>query len=345
MDSILAKSYFRFRWAACQLDAIGKCRNRATLHKYLQSIPQGLDETYDRILSSISDEDAPYAVRILRWLAFSTRPLLLCEVAEVAAIDVDREPAFDGDEILENPIEVLDICSSLVKVEMVEWQEFGGTVPNLKPLNKAVKLSHNSVKDYLLSSTGRNETLQQYKAGYCNGHDYLSMACLKYILQIDFACLKNMLQIDTKSESDNPVGKPGLYFYASNEWFVHAQKVDEKSRGWIPLAKSMVSSCRWGSFLWMRGHQFEVEFDPKWKPRQLEIAAYCTLMQLVIALLDGDYDIARHSKDIHEAVRRAARQGNTQMVAMLLGKCDEIHVDYDESLEEDLYDSRFDYGQ
>ncbi|KAF2726519.1 ankyrin, partial [Polyplosphaeria fusca] len=66
-----------------------------------------LDQTYDRILSAISEDDAEYAVRILQWLTFSARPLSIDAIAEVVAIDVERDPAFERDEVLEDPSEVL----------------------------------------------------------------------------------------------------------------------------------------------------------------------------------------------------------------------------------------------
>ena len=55
-------------------------------------------------------------MRMLQWLTFSERPLTVEEIAEVVAIDVKRNPAFDSDEILEDPLEALNICSSLVVV-------------------------------------------------------------------------------------------------------------------------------------------------------------------------------------------------------------------------------------
>ena len=83
------------------------------LRKSLTALPQTLDQTYERILSSISEEHSGYAMRILRWLTFSARPLSVEEVAEVVAIDVARDPAFDRDEVLEDPLEALNICSKV----------------------------------------------------------------------------------------------------------------------------------------------------------------------------------------------------------------------------------------
>src|ERR1700749_2236215 len=104
----------RFRWTVCQLDSLGKCLNRAQLRKSLGTLPRTLPETYERILLSI-DEYSDYASKILRWLIFSKRPLLVDEISEVVAIDPSRR-YFDEDEILEAPEDVATICSSLVTI-------------------------------------------------------------------------------------------------------------------------------------------------------------------------------------------------------------------------------------
>ena len=79
-------------------------------------LPSTLDKTYDRILSAISEVDAQYAVPTLRWLTFSARPLSVDEVAEIVAISLEDEARFDRDEVLEDPLDVLTICSSLVSI-------------------------------------------------------------------------------------------------------------------------------------------------------------------------------------------------------------------------------------
>ena len=139
----------RFRWAACQLDALAKCRNRATLQRSLATLPPTLDETYERILQSFdqkNNEDAIYAVRILHWLSFSARPLLLEEMAEAAAIDPERETPFDRKEVLEDPSDVLDICSSLVILITISSNEIPGMYNQQPRKCEAVILAHYSVK-------------------------------------------------------------------------------------------------------------------------------------------------------------------------------------------------------
>jgi hypothetical protein len=95
------------------------------LRKALATLPATLDQAYERILCAITEEESKYALRILRWLAFSIEPLSLNEVAEAVAIDITRDPAFDRDEVLEDPLDALGICSSLVTIATVTMYKQG----------------------------------------------------------------------------------------------------------------------------------------------------------------------------------------------------------------------------
>ncbi|EUC45214.1 hypothetical protein COCMIDRAFT_36994 [Bipolaris oryzae ATCC 44560] len=162
-----------FRWAACQLDTLGKCLNRSKLRKALETLPSTLDKTYERVLESVSDEYAEYAIRILQWLAFSERPLTVEELAEVIAIDISRNPEFDRDEVLENPFDVLRICSSLITI----------TDHRCYSARSVVVLAHYSVKEYLISDRIKRGHVALYslQATACQGT--MAAACLGYLNQ------------------------------------------------------------------------------------------------------------------------------------------------------------------
>jgi hypothetical protein len=98
----------RFRWVALQLDELAKCHHRPAVKNRLRSLPKDLDETYDRIISKINDDDRDYAVKVLQCLTFAARPMTLEEVGEVVAIN------FNAEEGLDDALVILDICSSLV---------------------------------------------------------------------------------------------------------------------------------------------------------------------------------------------------------------------------------------
>jgi hypothetical protein len=126
------------------------------LRKSLATLPRTLDQTYDRILSAISEEYSEYAMRILQWLTFSARPLSVTEIAEVIAIDVARDPAFNRDEVLEDPLEALNICSSLVTITTNEADGIS------RPSQQMISLAHYSVQEYLVSDRIKQGSAKQY---------------------------------------------------------------------------------------------------------------------------------------------------------------------------------------
>jgi hypothetical protein len=118
----VSNGFFRFRWAVCQLDLIKNCRQVGAVRKTLKNLPATLDDTDDRILSSIPDETWQIARSALMLLTYSLRPLTLEELAEAMVIDV-KDQIFDPrEQRLTNYRHVLEICSSLVSVSIVKLQ-------------------------------------------------------------------------------------------------------------------------------------------------------------------------------------------------------------------------------
>ena len=107
---------FRFRWVALQLNALKECRTKTDLKKQLADLPEGLEETYDRILLGIKKKDHNYVKLFLQWLSFAVRPLRLMELAATAAVDLSAEngPEYKSDNELQDIKNVLKICSGFV---------------------------------------------------------------------------------------------------------------------------------------------------------------------------------------------------------------------------------------
>ena len=115
-DRMINKCNFRFRWVALQLNELKECRTKTDLKKQLADLPEGLEETYDRILLGIKKKDYNYVKLFLQWLSFAVRPLSLMELAATAAVDLSAEngPKYKSDNELQDIKDVLRICSSLV---------------------------------------------------------------------------------------------------------------------------------------------------------------------------------------------------------------------------------------
>ncbi|KAI8405778.1 hypothetical protein FOFC_13239 [Fusarium oxysporum] len=94
-----------FRWAACQLDSLETCLDREGIETALKSLPQDLNETYNRMLQRIPPERKHKAIRLLQFLVYSERPLTLKEAVDVIAVRIDSRPGyFDPQDRLPCPI-------------------------------------------------------------------------------------------------------------------------------------------------------------------------------------------------------------------------------------------------
>ena len=111
------------------------------------------------------------AVKVLRWLCVSDRPLQLLELVDVLAIETGDEGGFCPDERLPDPEDVISICSSLITYGVKtsgDEREDGysnsslteADGDNIDALPQSggkhrydyeIRLAHFSVKEYLLS--------------------------------------------------------------------------------------------------------------------------------------------------------------------------------------------------
>jgi len=107
----------------------------------LDELPRTLDETYERTLLDINEENWVYAHRLFQCLVVALRPLRVEELAEFLAFEFEDggSPIFQADCRPEDPRDaVLYTCSSLISVV----DDRGYTI---------VQFSHFSVKEYLTS--------------------------------------------------------------------------------------------------------------------------------------------------------------------------------------------------
>ncbi|KAH7073704.1 ankyrin repeat-containing domain protein [Paraphoma chrysanthemicola] len=312
--ALMQGSQGMFRWAVCQLDLLRKCRNRALLRKSLATLPPTLDKTYEVILANISEDDSMYAKRILRWLTFADRPFTLDAIAEVIAIDVNREPCFDEEEILEDSLEVLDICSGLVRIatEVVD-DEIGLT-------RQVVTLAHYSVKEYLMSERIHFGPVAQYGLHLHLGHSMMANACLGYLLQFQQAKLsKDLLHYRH------------LARYTAAFWMSHARRSGSYVVETMAMAVRLMSFDNPAYHNWIRIRECDV--SQSWEepilnlsipdgPLPLYNAALFGIPELVKLLIDRGDDVNETSglygAAYGTALQAAASEGNEEVVLLLL---------------------------
>lgn len=175
-----------FRWADLQMQTLGRQEREKDVRKALKRLPKGLEATYEAILKRIQDEDKlEEGLAILRWLAYSMRPLTLAEAAEVAAFEVDDTDilpesddfsvAFHPSNRLLEASSIQRILAGLVTLDEKEASRSGDVI---------IYLAHSSVHDYLHSS---GVVPASFRLDPTNSHMFVFRTCMAYIAHYDDA--------------------------------------------------------------------------------------------------------------------------------------------------------------
>jgi Ankyrin repeats (3 copies) len=284
----------RFRWAVCQLDALGKCLNLLRLRKALEGLPDTLDSTYDRILCAIDKENSQDALKILQWLVYSARPLRIDEVVDVIAVFVDNDPRFDIENRLPDPQDILTICSSLVTIAGAE-----------------IRLAHFSVKEYLMSERIQNGPARQYSIQEIHANVSIAEVCLAYLLTCHTA-------------EEFPLSR-----YAAKYWTQHAQVAREDAEVMHQLIMELFLSKRGAYVNWVR----LFDPDKSWKKSgskgvapPLYYASLAGLIESVRRLLEKGADVNAQGGFYSSALQVALYKGHDQIVQQLLKKGSDINA-------------------
>src|SRR5271156_2689596 len=181
LGSIVCKDMLRidrFRWAACQLDALENCLTYRSIQEVLAPIPTTLDETYSRILRSIPDKDKPYATRLLQFLTYSERPIKIKEAVDAIAVVVNGDQYFNPKDRMPDPQEISYYCSNLVVVVPTKTNSYDQDDEYME-----LQLAHFSVKEYLTSNRLDKDIAKNFQE--VAAKTSIAIVCLAYLLHLD----------------------------------------------------------------------------------------------------------------------------------------------------------------
>jgi ankyrin repeat protein len=289
----------------------------------LSDLPKGLDATYDRILLSTNPEYRKQVANILKWLAFSLRPLIVEELAETFILNHDQNPPFDEGDRLHVPETVLNYLPSLVtKVNVMNRRressrDFEDVIE--------IRLAHFSIKEYLISPR-----IVQGPAGYfstteTDAHLHISEACLAYHLHLSLTVLA------TKEESK----RFALWEYVGKYWASHLERVPRGS--WTSRASDgalkILTPSSQNLLNIIRTFDPDINRHPNWDLSLNDLAtplyylACVDAVQLTEFLLEKGMDINELSPgDGGVALATAAWHGHINVVKLLLSRCANVHL-------------------
>jgi len=286
------------------------------LRKALDTLPHTLDQTYERILTNIREEDCVYAMRILQWLTFSARPLSVQEVAHVAAIDSERDPAFDRDEVLVDPLEVLEICSSLVTIT-------NKAEDDQVPTQRIVTLAHYSVQEYLVSDRIKNGPAEQYSMQEVKCHKAIAKGSLGYLNQFQFRT----------SISERFLTQFALAHYSAEFWMKHLHKTGDEMEDVSQLAMGLFSAENPAYLTWVRLGNPNARFwapgfgqNPEKVAEPLYYGALLGSSTITTLLLDRGVDVNASGGQFGNALQAASAGGHKTVVNLLIHAGAEVNA-------------------
>ena len=248
----------------CQLERLRLCLP-SRVRLLLDELPKSLDETYERILKGIPEENRNHAQRLLQCLAVAIRPLRVDELAEILTFEFDATegdaelPTFNGDwRSRDQEHEVLSACSSLITINDTNFE-------------RVVQFSHFSVKEYLTSDrlATLSEDISSYHILPEAAHKTLARASLAVLLRLDD-------YIDGWSAGSIP-----LAMYAAEYWVFHA-RVRSVSSHVMRTMMTLFDTDKPHFTVWVRIHDIDHHWG--WNPAN----------PLYYSVLCGIYDLIKH---------------------------------------------------
>ncbi|CAD6587468.1 MAG: hypothetical protein ASARMPREDX12_002854 [Alectoria sarmentosa] len=204
-----------FRWVACQIEVLSKCKMLKQLENALRTPPKDLTDTYRRALEELDPDSYELVCKILRLLTVSPRPIRLDEAVEFIAIDIQNGEGlvFDPDMRLLDPHDLLTMCSSLVSLSRTFIRKKDGViVEEIMELH----LAHSSVKDFLVLHF--QEQVLPPVFGNIDSQAYAAECCLVYLLQFR-----------NPWTDDHDIREFPLARYAAEFWILHMQSSKTKT--------------------------------------------------------------------------------------------------------------------
>ncbi len=286
------------------------------MRQKIQSLPKDLEDTYARILLNISEDYREDACSALRWLTFSERPLELDELVEALVITPGKDPPFNTEDRLSDPHLILQYLPGLISIsENVNGKK-----------SPEVRLAHASVKDFLVSSKIAQGQTAPFGTSPLAANQYITEACLVYILEYDTA------QDRTNTAAD--LASWPLLDYASKYWYIHKRAFSEDESSKTPtspragtdalLLRLLVSDMNTQS--WLQIHRPDMTwrqpFDRDDSEHELGSALYyaCCMgfREAVRRLLEKGIDSNTEGGFYGSPLRAAAYYGHEKTCLLLL---------------------------
>jgi ankyrin repeat protein len=160
----------RFLWVAFQIQDLCRQTCDADIRTAIAKLPRDLPQTYNRLLSRISNSGKEEIVEsIFRWVAATKRPLSLWELREAIAVRPE-DIYLNRDRLINNPDGIANWCNNLVVMDEEE---------------EIVQFAHHSIQQFLLSESSDQMT-KRFHFSHADADFQAGEICVTYLNFNDF---------------------------------------------------------------------------------------------------------------------------------------------------------------
>uniref|UniRef100_A0A8H7K1N8 Prion-inhibition and propagation HeLo domain-containing protein n=1 Tax=Bionectria ochroleuca TaxID=29856 RepID=A0A8H7K1N8_BIOOC len=283
----------QFLWVRLQADNLRRASNQLQLQRALSKTPAGLEQLYEWEWESIRTNptvDTDRSLLLLKWAAFSIRPLSVSEISVAVLIDneigVPVEELPDEDDSSYVASDIKDHCGSLI--EITNDDENSDQMDSMM-----VKITHFSVKEFLLTHVFSSGGSLELNTGLLvsheeRQHDFLAEKCLCYIFNLDIwelnALKKGVVNLQAS-----------LLTYAAGTWDEHVCRGSQDNSDIVDLANHFFQDETGAFDAWKRwtnrqvvGHKNSPELDENDQQNRLSYSMGLLLHKTTEHLLSKD---------------------------------------------------------
>ncbi|KAL9100680.1 MAG: hypothetical protein Q9163_003967 [Psora crenata] len=239
-----------FRWVECQIKSLQSCpRSEYHLDHLLSSLPQSLDETYERMLCNIDHYLIEDARRILTLLCFASRPLTVQELIDGVAVEIKDSPGLNRKRRLQDSNSIREVCGGFIGNG--PGTDHMNETYHKEELTRTVRIAHFSVQEYLESERIRHSKAAVFSLASVTAHAEIAQVCLNYLLEHDLSSST----LDYSLLEEFPLAQ-----FAAMYWHHHYQNTANPAPGLDDLVSRLFQ--RQDSFTtWVKLHDVDRPWD------------------------------------------------------------------------------------
>ncbi len=186
----------------------------------LSSLPESLDETYERMLCNIKFFLIEDARRILTLLCYAPRPLSVQELIDAVAVEINKPTGLNRKRRLQDSNGIRDICGGLIDIGLSADHMTENHIK--KKLTPTVRIAHFSVQEYLESERIQHQKAAMFSLTSATAHTEIAKICLIYLLDDSLSRSK----LDQKILEEYPLAR-----FAAECWYYHYQNTARSAPG------------------------------------------------------------------------------------------------------------------